>query len=232
MTEPGSEAEQSGPTKGPEKKFPTKTWMRNTVAGMGKLKEFFAIRESLKKEGMTPIKATQAAYTEIIEKYGDQPTEGVVKDTGAVAPNPKMHADVVKEGKVVIEKHADSTSQWRKLAKKAVGKSAKHLDIVSWVANNLDTPLEEITECPSPAAVSLLKRIRATSALGQMKFFTDMWTKTFPNRTAIEAEARFQDDGRDIIELIDSFHPDDPDKFNFPVLPDSPEGGASEPTVP
>ncbi len=121
---------------------------------------------------------------------------------------------------------------WVRIFKLAGDRKAKHVEIITWVSDNIDRKLYAIKSVPSPAAATLLKCVRASGSRGIAVFFKDQWIKAFPTTRALEAEARFNDDGRSIEKLIDDFHADDADRFHFPVLPSGAQGPAGQPVVP
>jgi len=95
---------------------------------------------------------------------------------------------------------------WQELASK-VGvrkKSSARADI-EWVFNHAGADPRNINpaDVPSAGAVGLLRYVQGGSA--NYRDFLQHWGKLIPQRAAIEAEARFSDDGRKQLKLLDEF---------------------------
>ncbi len=102
----------------------------------------------------------------------------------------------------------DSSEQewWAKLNDAAVGRKAAELDAIRWVCENMQTPLRVLhrkrAEIPNRTAVNWLKWVRSSPA-NESKFWESTAPKLLPDKRTLEAEARFQDDGREVLEAIE-----------------------------
>ncbi len=85
------------------------------------------------------------------------------------------------------------------LARAARGKQASAVVVVTWVANNLEIPVDLIDagDVPSPAAIAMLEWAR--DRLGD---FFDLYAKLIPSRAQTETEFKFVDDGEDVTAAL------------------------------
>ena len=97
-------------------------------------------------------------------------------------------------------------SDWDKLANK-VGRErdASEREVISWVFKNgrSDPRRLDADEVPSLGAVMLMEFIQESAS--NYRDFLQIWAKLLPQKAAIEAEARFSDDGRKQFDLLDDF---------------------------
>jgi hypothetical protein len=91
---------------------------------------------------------------------------------------------------------------WKRLAKKAKDKNATERDAVKWVATNIHADPRDIDadKAPSGDAVSMLKWARADPK-NEDTFFSSIWPKTMPPKTAIAKEGEQADDQTENKEL-------------------------------
>lgn len=99
-----------------------------------------------------------------------------------------------------------SRGDWRRLAE-AVGFDCKPSTraVIEWVFDHGSADPRKIdpTTVPGTGAVTLLQYVQESAA--NYRDFLQLWGKTIPQRAAIEAEARFADDGRKQLALLDEF---------------------------
>lgn len=82
-------------------------------------------------------------------------------------------------------------------------RSASTKAIVDWVFENLPIAHEVMPEdCPSPGAWGLLQDLQMDRQFRQT-FQTSVWLKSMPNQSQLEAAARFADDGRQVLGVLD-----------------------------
>lgn len=129
---------------------------------------------------------------------------------------PRKHAVAGSETTATMSAGPDATpggsaggdhdaARWAELARASVGrKKAAPRVLVEWVFNNLAVPLDAIAveSVPSSGAVGLLRWARASPS-NEGSFLTTIWPKLMPNRSAVESDMKFGDDGRSVISLID-----------------------------
>lgn len=83
------------------------------------------------------------------------------------------------------------------------GKEANEIEVIRWVARNMDIRDVSPEDCPDAAAWRLLKRCRDSKLFEQL-FWQSMWTKVVPSRAQIEKEAGPSEmDGTQEIAMID-----------------------------
>jgi hypothetical protein len=83
-------------------------------------------------------------------------------------------------------------------------KSAKEVDIIRWVAENISRSKVDVEECPSCFAWTLLCECRSNDSF-RYEFITKMWMKLLPTKTQLdESESeRLSYDGKITSDLID-----------------------------
>ena len=82
-------------------------------------------------------------------------------------------------------------------------KEANEIEVIRWVARNMDIRDVKPADCPDAAAWRLLKKCRESKLFEQL-FWQSMWTKVVPSRTQLEKEAGPSEmDGTQEIATID-----------------------------
>ena len=74
--------------------------------------------------------------------------------------------------------------------------------VVQWVFNHIDVEDIGPEDAPSAGAWSLLARLRKYPDLLK-EFYRTIWAKMLPTRSEIEAREKFEDDGREQLDIID-----------------------------
>lgn len=208
-----------------------------------------ARRDWLKEHGLTTKESWEIIFREYgstnekgegiiriaipgIPPYGDESEYGV-EDSIAAAPSPEMLADVEEEPPVDEQVYEDFDTPViaggtvdKRLAEKqqtsARKKNITELDIVRWVFENMDVKDVGPKDAPTPGAYSLLKHCRGNAGT-QMKFYTDMWSKTIPTKSRLDEEQKRVDSGGELVEmynhLIDIRHTMNNSKEEEEALP-------------
>lgn len=79
------------------------------------------------------------------------------------------------------------------------------LDIVMWVFHNLgDTKIKE-KDAPNKGAYTMLQTLNGLDDADKWKFYKDVMSKLLPSKQEISSMTRFQDSGRNALELLDRF---------------------------
>ena len=82
-------------------------------------------------------------------------------------------------------------------------KEANEIEVIRWVARNMDIRDVKPADCPDAAAWRLLKKCRESRLFEQL-FWQSMWTKVVPSRTQLEKESGPSEmDGTQEIATID-----------------------------
>lgn len=79
-------------------------------------------------------------------------------------------------------------------------------EVAQWVFNNALVPLEALdpVSVPSLGALKLLQWVK-TSGANYTEFVRSIWSKMLPNKSQLDLENRFNDDGRKQLQMLDEF---------------------------
>lgn len=83
-----------------------------------------------------------------------------------------------------------------------IGRSCSTPETVEWVAANVMVEDAVPEDAPSPEAWGMLCWARRSNT-NEAQFWGQIYTKLLPSRTSLEADARYRDDGRQLMGLID-----------------------------
>ena len=85
-------------------------------------------------------------------------------------------------------------------------KTASVRDVAQWVFENSQTMLDSIApdDVPSRGALGLLVWVQASPA-SYAEFIRTIWAKLLPSKGQLESEARFNDDGREQLTMLEEF---------------------------
>ena len=151
----------------------------------GTWKEFLHERDELKSSGVGPGDATARALSKYLPK--ETTTPGDAKETPPSSGNPSQ--DTPPPGFACL---ADFE-----------GKDAGEVEIIRWVARYMDIVDVKPSDCPDPAAWSLLSACRRSPAFAA-SFWQSMYTKIIPSRSQLEAKAPDGSiDGADQVGVIE-----------------------------
>jgi hypothetical protein len=82
------------------------------------------------------------------------------------------------------------------------GKNGSELEIIRWVARNIDCPKPNPKDCPDPFAWTLLRNCRGNMAF-QTFFIEKLWSKLLQGKSALEEEDQSIDiDGSKTLDVI------------------------------
>ena len=177
----------------------SKANLRNWLMENGLWERFVKIREHLKQEGVNPSDAWgKAAYQlesmlkggEVVEEPVGTPEEEDQVKSVQVTPTkmPTMLKDDMDEDKV---------------SRKAfLGRSCSTPETVEWVAANVMVEDAAPLDAPSPEAWGMLCWARRSNT-NEAQFWGQIYTKLLPSRTSLEGDAKYRDDGRQLIGLIE-----------------------------
>lgn len=140
----------------------------------GNWNEFLELREEYKRQGHEP----KIAYAMAAQKFPPQADK--IGDDESVC--------LSDDGSVLLEQFAGK-------------EKTNSLIVVEWVFDNIDMLDVTPDMAPSAGAWSLLLRVRKHPDLLK-EFYRSIWVRILPSKTGIEQLQRFEDDGREQIELI------------------------------
>ena len=170
----------------------SKAQLRSWLMENGHWKRFVELREGLKANGVDGSDAWGQAAT-LLERELE---EGREEDqVGVVVENRAMPAPVTTVP--VSDMDGDKVS---KLS--FVGRSCSTPETVEWVAANVMVEDAVPEDAPSPEAWGMLCWARRSNT-NEAQFWGQIYTKLLPSRTSLEADARYRDDGRQLMGLID-----------------------------
>lgn len=147
----------------------------------GLWEDFLARREELQADGNTATTANKIARSEFGPADDEEPEK-------KPKSKPKRKPPVKVES-VPADVFADRPSV-----------SARK--VVQWVFNSIDLDDLKPEDAPSAGAWSLLMRLRRYPDLLK-EFYRTIWSKMLPTRSEIERTERFEDDGREQLDIID-----------------------------
>ena len=168
-----------------------KAKLRDWLTENGHWSRFVEIREMMKKQGVEPSDAWGAAAAALeaeLNAEGDRSAEEPVERSAApVVPVRVMSGDINEDkvGKDVF-----------------VGKGCSTPETVEWVAANVMVDDVAAEDAPSPEAWGMLCWARRSNT-NEAQFWGQIYTKLMPSRTSLESDARYRDDGRNVLSLIE-----------------------------
>ena len=176
--------------------------------------DFLRVREGYKANGIGPQDAWRRAYEEV---KGIEPT-------GQKFNWMKESSEGFKSALGVLAKQ-DTPKSTPDLYHRIKHKTATPATVMHWVFNHAGLDLADIDpdSIPSPGALRLLEQVQSSHA--SYDTFFNAYTKLLPSRTQLDAEARFQDDGREVFlrlaELEEELDADRPEGLGpeHPVPP-------------
>lgn len=167
----------------------TKTAIKQHWTESGRWQDFVACREDLKGRGnLTPEEAWFEADRLLHEGWSPQ-------DEDSSSSSAPQSGDVVSGGS-----SSDETVVADKGSFKA--ETASIAETVRWVASFLMVSDAVPEDAPSAEAWAMLQWARRNNA-NEAAFWGQIWRQLMPTKQALEAETRFSDDGKPILELID-----------------------------
>lgn len=107
-------------------------------------------------------------------------------------------------GAVPTKRRNNAPAAWDALTAAAPKKPAGAALVAQWVFDNMEVSASEITceGIPSAGAVGLLRWCRE-DVKNRGEFYKTIWSKTLPSKTEIDATSRFNDDGREVLGVLD-----------------------------
>lgn len=168
------------------------------LRGKGLWDDFLRLREAYKLQGMSPQDAWRLAYDQIKDSTPSGEPFVWVKERnqGLKGALPTILKNM--GGKVPAPSGSDND-----LYSRIKHKTAPPATVMHWVFNHAGLELSDldVDAIPSPGALKLLQRVQTSDAAYDAFFAA--YTKLLPSRTQLDAEARFQDDGRESFRLLD-----------------------------
>ena len=163
----------------------------------GHWKRFVELREGLKKDGVDGGEAWGQAASLLERELEEGREEDQVGSVvvGATEKAPTMPAPVTSVP--VSDMEGDKVSK-----RSFVGRSCSTPETVEWVAANVMVEDAVPEDAPSPEAWGMLCWARRSNT-NEAQFWGQIYTKLLPSRTSLEADARYRDDGRQLMGLID-----------------------------
>jgi hypothetical protein len=179
--------------------------------------------------GMEKPDAQREAYVKLREHYLGKDLSSVEPPVYEVrpaatkpAPGPDDVAESPRKSPGISLSNSNASRKIRALLDAAKGKSALLPLVVEWVTENLLIPWSDIDPetVPSPAAVTRLWHAKDNDG----DFFKLYDAKLLPSRSRFESDARFHNDGRDVIELseriLQGIEGDDEIRVNLSPIPE------------
>lgn len=183
---------------------------------------FFRYRDSLKIEGTKPALAHKLA-TEAFFPDGPltdptlpadaaqfcTPTDGQTsRDVSSPDPGPGQPSDIPTQSPsdstpTLASSLPATKSIGRVPGKEFEGKTCGRAQVVDWVAKHLAIGDVSPEDAPSAEAWAMLTWVQR-SYLNETDFWKSIYRALLPNKTELEAEGRFSDDGRGILRIISS----------------------------
>ena len=154
----------------------------------GRWSEFVDAREYLKGEGHPPEEAWFEADRLLQEGWSPEPT-----DT-ASSSQPPQSGDSSPSGGVSLPASTAGRDSFK-------AETASIAETVRWVASFLMVNDASPEDAPSAEAWAMLQWARRNNA-NEAAFWGQIWRQLMPTKQALEAETRFNDDGRPILDLI------------------------------
>jgi len=190
----------------------TKAAIKQHWTESGRWQDFVAIREHLKGEGYAPEEAWYEADKRL--ELGWEPPSSDSSSTPAPRTSPEDSGGLSSAVEAVSERASFKAE------------TASIAETVRWVASFLMVSDASPEDAPSAEAWAMLQWARRNNA-NEAAFWGQIWRQLMPTKQALEAETRFNDDGKPILELISRIKSTvEPDEQ--PVH-DSTEGADGEP---
>jgi hypothetical protein len=178
-----------------------KAQLRDHLTEQGLWQRFVAIRESLKAQGVDAAEAWREAAVALESEMGDGSGKAVEgAERAPVSPIKAITGDISEDR---VEKGM------------FIGKGCSTPETVEWVAANVMVGDVEAEDAPSPEAWGMLCWARRSNT-NEAQFWGQIYTKLLPSRTSLEAEARYRDDGRSILNLIEVMNAELEEEDNSP----------------
>tara|TARA_R110000796_G_scaffold54061_1_gene126579 strand:- start:8360 stop:8905 length:546 start_codon:yes stop_codon:yes gene_type:complete len=166
----------------------TKSGIKEHWTGLGRWQHFVRIREHLKGEGWAAEEAWNEADRLMLEGY-EPPSDA---DPEEILPSTTPRSSPESSGGL-------SSGFAERDEFKA--ETASTADTVRWVASYLMVSDAEPKDAPSAESWAMLQWARRNNA-NEASFWSQMWRQLMPTKAALEAETRFSDDGKPIMDLI------------------------------
>lgn len=161
---------------------------------------------------LSSLKIEKSEASEGLEPVAEEKAAGavVVKPGPPVPPKaPTVHGN--GKGWTLFSKGVLGATvkdeEWMKIAEQVPReRSAGALAVADWVFNHAILPPEMIDpeQVPSLGALGLLRSVRS-SPKNYDGFISNIWSKLLPNRGQLDAESRFNDDGRVQLGMLADF---------------------------
>ncbi len=166
----------------------TKTAIKEHWTGVGRWQDFIAVREDLKERGYAAEEAWNEA-DRLLSEGGGPPEDNPEKPFSSSAAPQSSETD------------SGGLSSGYAEASQFKAETASTADTVRWVASFLMVSDAAPEDAPSAEAWAMLQWARRNNA-NEASFWSQMWKQLMPTKQALEAETRFSDDGRPIMDLI------------------------------
>jgi len=107
------------------------------------------------------------------------------------------------KGNATVKPAASQGDTLPSAPKALADKTASEVEIIRWVAQNIDNPKVTVKSCPAPFAWTLLRQCRGNDAF--ISWFTDkLWSKLIPTRAQFgDEEGVLSLDGTQTLEVLD-----------------------------
>lgn len=169
----------------------SKSLLRDWLTEHGHWSRFVEIREMIKKQGVEASEAWGAAAMTLEMELGNGESgsaeEPVKASAAPVVPVRALSGDISEDK---VEKGV------------FLGKGCSTPETVEWVAANVMVEDVAAEDAPSPEAWGMLCWARRSNT-NEAQFWGQIYTKLLPSRTSLEADARYRDDGRNVLNLIE-----------------------------
>ncbi|MCK5604750.1 hypothetical protein KAR91_22865 [Candidatus Pacearchaeota archaeon] len=160
----------------------TRSQFKQRLTQEGKWEKFLELREEYKRQGLIPKDATMRAKDEVENIKTDCVVSdfdsGFITDDGDSADG-------------LVGKHCFTNSG-----------NISERQIVRWIFDNIGITDIGPEDAPNSGAWSYLQSLRNSPTLLQ-DFYRNVWTKMLPSKSEIENARKFEDDGREQLNLID-----------------------------
>lgn len=161
-----------------------KSEIKRHWVGAGLWSDFVELRESIKGAGLTPDEAWQEADRRL--RSGSHAE--TIPSAEQVSNEGQAQAPVELLGQVGSEAFSRET--------------VSTAETVRWVASYLMVGDAVPEDAPSSEAWGMLQWAKRNNT-NEAAFWSQIWRQLMPTKQSLEAETRFSDDGKPILELID-----------------------------
>lgn len=186
-----------------------KNALKKRLEAEGRWREFVQRREAVKRSlvvaGRDERDAAVQAWSDAAAEFAATAPGGPPQPASDAVARPTAARETAPAVTHPDEEDDADAALWRQLAELVPDNKKAHTrQQVEWVAQHLDVPPGSVNAAaiPNRSALSLLRWARS-SASNRDDFFKNIWTKLLPNRSVSDADGRLQDDGRQVIGLID-----------------------------